>query len=233
MENKAILVLFTILFLSCNAQQQKKSNVLLILGGNWSQIEASSPSATSLVLTSGNKIGYFIEVGKEYSIFSKRLSLEVSAKFSETGGHIDNNAYFLKTNLSNDIEKYKNAKLKLFIYEFSSGIKLIHSYQAVKVYMGIQSSLLFLGRYTEKNIKEIPPQKDSIPNKKDIDKLIIKIHHPSFKTEIGMRFSLDTKYFIDFSCHFPLQPLFVIYNNNGLIINIKESYMQLGIGIKI
>ncbi|MDY3317286.1 hypothetical protein PG630_08210 [Riemerella anatipestifer] len=109
--------LLIILLFSCTLNAQiSEQNRNLVAGVSLSNISVNFDDATSLELVSGKKLGYFIGFTKNYNI-SDKYFLDARIKFSEAGGTIKNSTYFIKTKFPNDLEKYRNALLKIAVYQ--------------------------------------------------------------------------------------------------------------------
>ncbi|MEJ8597257.1 outer membrane beta-barrel protein [Riemerella anatipestifer] len=221
---------FIILFFSFGFKAQYfKQNRAIFAGASLSNVIINFDDTTSLKLVSGKKLGYFIGFTKNYNI-SDKYFLNARVKFSETGGTVKNSTYFIKTKFPNDLEKYRNALLKISIYqiaiETSVGVQTNH----IRIYGGLQPSLIVFGIYKENHLKSIEgkPSEEG----KDIITNEIKnnINLFNIKAQAGITVNISKNYFIDMSYHFGLHKVASIkaFNNS---LNFNQSIIQIGGGV--
>ncbi|MBT0549623.1 outer membrane beta-barrel protein [Riemerella anatipestifer] len=222
--------LLIILLFSCTLNAQiSEQNRNLVAGVSLSNISVNFDDATSLKLISGRKLGYFIGFTKNYNI-SDKYFLDARIKFSETGGTVKNSTYFIKTKFPNDLEKYRNALLKIAVYQIAIETNIGIQTNRVRIYGGLQPSLIIFGRYKENYLKSIEgkPSEEG----KDIKTNEIKnnINLFNIKAQTGITVNVSKNYFIDMSYHFGLHKITSInaFNNS---LNFNQSIIQIGGGV--
>ncbi|AKP68666.1 outer membrane beta-barrel protein [Riemerella anatipestifer] len=222
--------LLIILLFSCTLNAQiSEQNRNLVAGVSLSNISVNFDGATSLKLISGRKLGYFIGFTKNYNI-SDKYFLDARIKFSETGGTVKNSTYFIKTKFPNDLEKYRNALLKIAVYQIAIETNIGIQTNRVRIYGGLQPSLIIFGRYKENYLKSIEgkPSEEG----KDIKTNEIKnnINLFNIKAQTGITVNVSKNYFIDMSYHFGLHKIASInaFNNS---LNFNQSIIQIGGGV--
>ncbi|MRM82419.1 outer membrane beta-barrel protein [Riemerella anatipestifer] len=222
--------LLIILLFSCTLNTQiSEQNRNLVAGVSLSNISVNFDGATSLKLISGRKLGYFIGFTKNYNI-SDKYFLDARIKFSETGGTVKNSTYFIKTKFPNDLEKYRNALLKIAVYQIAIETNIGIQTNRVRIYGGLQPSLIIFGRYKENYLKSIEgkPSEEG----KDIKTNEIKnnINLFNIKAQTGITVNVSKNYFIDMSYHFGLHKVASIntFNNS---LNFNQSIIQIGGGV--
>ncbi|MDY3529383.1 outer membrane beta-barrel protein [Riemerella anatipestifer] len=222
--------LLIILLFSCTLNAQiSEQNRNLVAGVSLSNISVNFDDATSLKLISGRKLGYFIGFTKNYNI-SDKYFLDARIKFSETGGTIKNSIYFIKTKFPDDLEKYRNALLKISVYQIAIEANIGIRSRYISIYGGLQPSLIIFGRYKENYLKSIEgkPSEEG----KDIKTNEIKnnINLFNIKAQTGITVNVSKNYFIDMSYHFGLHKITSIntFNNS---LNFNQSIIQIGGGV--
>ncbi|MCO7318818.1 outer membrane beta-barrel protein [Riemerella anatipestifer] len=222
--------LFIILFISCGLKAQYfKQNRTIFAGASLSNIIVNFDDATSLKLVSGKKLGYFIGVTKNYNI-SDKYFLDARIKLSETGGTIKNSTYFIKTKFPNDLEKYRNALLKISIYQIAIETNIGIQSKYISIYGGLQPSLVVFGIYKENHLQSI--ERKPSEEGKDIKTNEIRnnINLFNIKAQAGITVNVSKNYFIDMSYHFGLHKVASInaFNNS---LNFNQSIIQIGGGV--
>ncbi|MDY3547002.1 outer membrane beta-barrel protein [Riemerella anatipestifer] len=222
-------LLIILLFSYTLNAQISEQNRNLVAGVSLSNISVNFDDATSLKLISGRKLGYFIGFTKNYNI-SDKYFLDARIKFSETGGTVKNSTYFIKTKFPNDLEKYRNALLKIAVYQIAIETNIGIQTNRVRIYGGLQPSLIIFGRYKENHLKSIEgkPSEEG----KDIKTNEIKnnINLFNIKAQTGITVNVSKNYFIDMSYHFGLHKIASInaFNNS---LNFNQSIIQIGGGV--
>ncbi|MCK0201626.1 outer membrane beta-barrel protein [Ornithobacterium rhinotracheale] len=227
--------IFCLLSISNLYGQENKNSYFMELGANSSHLFAFS-DISSLQLLSGNKLGYYVGVGKIYGM-SKQWDISVLAKLSETGGKIENTTYFIKQKFNKDIEKYRNATIKVSLYRLSSDINLNYNIDKTSIYTGLQPSILFFGVYKELSTTsddgDVPGGGGSgggIPNDDEVSRIRKNINIFQLRYQIGVKYKLSSKYSVNLSYYTDLinnLSLYVPEIKNE--IRFRQSTVQLGI----
>lgn len=67
---------------------------------------------------------------------------------------MSNSTFFIKNQLPYDLEKYRNADIRLSIYQLGAEINALYHYSSLAFYAGIQPSVIFFVSYKERNVKK-------------------------------------------------------------------------------
>ncbi|MDY3318529.1 outer membrane beta-barrel protein [Riemerella anatipestifer] len=223
------LFLITLFFSFGFKAQYFKQNRAIFAGSSLSNIIVNFDDATSLELVSGKKLGYFIGFTKNYNI-SDKYFLDARIKFSETGGTIKNSIYFVKTKFPNDLEKYRNALLKISVYQIAIETNIGIRSRYISIYGGLQPSLIIFGAYKENYLKSIEKQPFEATGSINSNEIKNNINLFNIKAQVGTTVNISRNYFIDMSYHFGLHKVASINTfNNSLSFN--QSIIQIGGGV--
>lgn len=210
--------------------QDKNRKTFVEAGTNISNIKISTSELTSLKLVSGNAFGYYIAVGKNYAI-SEAWSFNTKINISQTGGNIQNSAFFINQKLPDYLEKYKNAELKLSLYQTSIEGNFLYNTDKFQLYAGIQPSLIFYGIYKELGVKNIPNKGGNIGNPSNGGEKI-KINTFSLRGQLGLLYPFHPKFFAIIGYHFGITDS-ASFRVSGLKIRANQDIFQFGIGYRL
>ncbi|VDH02656.1 outer membrane beta-barrel protein [Bergeyella zoohelcum] len=201
-------------------------------GGVYSTLKVSS-NFTDTQLVSDKKKGYFIAFGNKY-ILNRQWSAEAKIKLSETGGKVSNSTFFIKNQLPYDLEKYRNADIRLAIYQLGAEINALYHYSSLAFYAGIQPSVIFFVSYKERNVKK---KQNNGGNSISMEESVVgnddkKINILSVKGQIGSMYSFTPKWYLQLGYHFNITNMVTVLLNNNWRFSFNETVYQLGVGYR-
>lgn len=228
---KYFIFVIYVLFITNLYGQKNKNNYFIELGANSSHFFAFS-DISSIQLLSGNKLGYYVGAGKIYRK-SEQWDISFLVKLSETGGKVENNTHLIKQKFSPDIEKYRNATIKLSLYRLSTDINLNYNIDKSSIYAGLQPSVLFFGVYKEIGI--VPNNNGQVPvgggiSDEEASRIRKNINIFQLKYQIGLKYKLSSQYSLNISYYTDLVNNLSVYI--PLIksdIRFRQSTIQLGV----
>ncbi|MDO5104550.1 hypothetical protein [Capnocytophaga sp.] len=203
-------------------------NKYIAMGFTFSNIEAKAPEISNLRFLSDVKQGFFIAGGKQWQI-SSSLLIDICLKIAQSGGKLENTTFFIKKTFPDEIEKYRNATLKLTIYQVSTEINLIHYIGKLRIYTGIQPSLIFYGTLSEKNTKAPSPPIPFPPEHQEPTKLKGNFDIFSLRGQTGVSLQLNKRLTVKISYHFGIFNTYEVYFEKTKI-QFNHNSIQTGLG---
>lgn len=210
--------------------QDKNRKFSVEAGTNISNIKISTREFASLQLVSGNALGYYMAVGKNYTI-SEDWSFNTKINISQTGGNIQNSAFFINKKIPDYLEKYKNAELKLSLYQTSIEGNFLYNSDKFQLYAGIQSSLIFYGIYKEFGVINIPNEGGNTGNPSNGGEKI-KINTFSLRGQFGFLYPIHPKFFAIIGYYFGITDS-ASFRVSGLKIKANQDIFRFGVGYRL
>lgn len=226
---------YWLLLLSNNIVAQKVEKPYFIeAGANISNIKLSMREIASFQLISGDKLGYYLSVGKRIPM-GENWNIVAKVNISETGGNADFSAFMIKQKLPVHLEKYKNASLKIALYQAGIEGSMMYEKDKFRIYVGFQPSLIFYGLYKEYGVKNA--SSNIISGNQNMENLFFinddKVTYNTFslKGQIGMEYFLNTRFFASMSYHFGITNAATLsLTSSGIIIQGNQRIFNIGLG---
>lgn len=187
---------------------------------------------TNIQVVSGNKIGYYVAFSKQYPI-NPKYSFQAKITLSESGGKIINSTFFIKETFPKEIEKYRNAEIRASIYQIGLGGNVIYQQQKTSLYIGIQPTIIFYGKYKEYNTKKISDENIEPPTENiSLQEDKIKFNTVSLRGQVGAYYPLDNNLLINIKYSFGITNSASLKLKSDWNIKINQNIFQLGIGYR-
>ncbi len=128
------------------------------------------------------------------------------------------------------MEKYRNALLKISIYQIAIETNIGIQSKYISIYGGLQPSLIVFGIYKENYLKSIEGQPSETAEDINSSEIKNNINLFNIKAQVGTTVNISRNYFIDMSYHFGLHKVASIntFNNS---LNFNQSIIQIGGGV--